>query len=66
MSIQTRTHETVSDEPTDNHTSIDLNEIVAQTVPIGDEFPDFEEFNAVCKATKDTLERVIAAEVDRT
>ncbi|MFC6765454.1 hypothetical protein [Natrinema soli] len=64
MSIQPRIHETVSDEPTDDHTSIELNEIVAQTVPTGDELPDFQEFNAVCKATKDTLEHVIEQGAD--
>lgn len=59
MSTTQTTQKTLADEPTDDHTSIDLNEIVVQTVPIGDELPDFQEFNAVCKATKDTLERVV-------
>lgn len=62
MSIQPRTHETVSDEPADDHTTIDLNEIVAQTTATGNDLPDFEEFNAVCKATKETLEVVIDTE----
>lgn len=60
MSIQTQTHETVSDEPTDDHPSIDLNKIVAQTVPLGEQFPDFDEFSAVCKATTDTIKRIMA------
>jgi len=65
MSTTKTTQKTLADAPTDDHTTIDLNEIVAQTVPIGDELPNFQEFNAVCKATKSTLEHVIAAEVDR-
>jgi hypothetical protein len=65
MSTTKTTQKTLADAPTDDHTTIDLNEIVAQTAPIGDELPDFDEFNAVCKVTKDTLERVIDQEADR-
>lgn len=49
---------TVADEPTDEHTDIDLNEVVAQTVPVGDDLPTFDEFRAICCATKVTLERL--------
>jgi hypothetical protein len=65
MSVQPRTHETLADEQIDDHTSIDLNELVAQTVPVDDDLPDFDVFRSICGATKDTLERTIDAEVDR-
>lgn len=49
---------TVADGPTDEHTGIDLNEIVAQTTLSVGTLPDFDVFNAACHATRDTLERI--------
>lgn len=49
---------TVADGPIDEHTDIDLNEIVAQTVLVGDDLPTFDEFRAIAGATKVTLERI--------
>ncbi|AFO57020.1 MULTISPECIES: hypothetical protein [unclassified Natrinema] len=66
MSTTKTTQKTLTDASVDDHTTIDLNEIVARTTPVDGEFPTFDEFSTICNTTKDSLERVIAAEVDRT
>ena len=40
-----------------------LAAIVAQTVPVGNDLPDFEEFRAICGFTHETIERTIAEEI---
>ncbi|OIB59381.1 hypothetical protein [Natrialba sp. SSL1] len=63
MSTTTTTQKTLAEAPTgEQESDINLSEIVAQTVPIGDKLPDFDEFNAVCKATRDTIERTVEQE----
>ena len=58
---------TVADDaPTDDHLETDdvqLAEIVAQTVPVGDDLPDFDVFRAICGFTHETIERTIAEEI---
>lgn len=64
MSTTETTQKTLTDAPTAEPTTTydGLAEIVAQTTPLGDRFPDFDQFNAVCKATKNTIERLSATE----
>jgi hypothetical protein len=59
MSTTTTTDETVTvDAQTENDAGAELAGIVAQTLPVPGDLPDFDQFRAICTVSQDTIERV--------
>jgi len=64
MAATTQTDETVSiDAQTTNDAGAELAGIVAGTLPVPGDLPNFDEFRAICSVSQDTIERVATEEL---
>jgi len=58
------TDETVTiDEQTENDAGAELAGIVAQTLPVPGDLPDFDQFRVICSVSQDTIERTTTEEL---